>query len=118
DPGAPADTDVSGAEVNQDPAPAPTPAPARKAARLGDTGDSTRRLVILGGVALLIGALVVAFSGRDEAPVGGAVRRRGPGRVYGLEGWEHGVPLNPGTRERARRKAGLSGDYSHLDDEL
>ena len=112
DPGAPAGTDVNGADLNRQ------PAPARKADRLSDTGDSTRRLVLLGGVAMLIGALVVAFTGRDERSAAATPRRRGANRAFGIEGWEYGVPLNPGKRELARRRAGLSGDYSYLDDEL
>jgi hypothetical protein len=98
-----------------------TPAPARRSARLGETGDGTGRLIILGGVALLVGAVVVAFTGRDEprptasgaAPAGPAARRRRR-RAWGIDGWEDGVPLNPSRREQARRKAGVSA-YSYLD---
>jgi hypothetical protein len=73
-------------------------------------------------VALLIGAVVVAFTGGDEpapvtagpAPGGpGVSRRRGRPRRE-LDGWEVGVPLAPGKRELARRRAGVSA-YSSLD---
>ncbi|HYT39874.1 MAG TPA: hypothetical protein VEN99_10205, partial [Acidimicrobiia bacterium] len=93
-----------------------TPAPARHGNQLGQTGDGTRRLVILGGVALLVGAVVIAFTGRDEplpAAVGPAaigVRsagRRRDRRRREIDGWEDGVPLAPGKRELARRRAGV-----------
>jgi hypothetical protein len=109
------DSDVGGTVTDR----GGSPAPARRSQRLGETGDGTRRLIILGGVALLIGAVVVAFTGRDEPqtravaagpPRGGAVRRRE------LDGWEDGVPLAPGKRELARRRAGLSA-YSYSDGE-
>ena len=104
--------------------------PARGSNRLGDTGDGTRRLIILGGVALLIGAVIVAFTGRDEpppvrTPAVGAVRRRRAKpsgdhprtpRRREIDGWEDGVPLAPAKRELARRRAGVSA-YSHLDGE-
>ena len=96
-----------------------SPGPARQSNKLGETGDGTRRLIILGGVALLIGAVVVAFTGRDEpkpvAATPAPVRRRGRPRRE-LDGWEEGVPLAPGKRELARRRAGLSA-YSNLDGE-
>jgi len=124
------DSDVGGNQVD----PGGT-GPARVSNRLGDTGDGTRRLMILGGVALLIGAVIVAFTGRDEplpvgaaaigAAPGGPVRRRraklsgGRPRTSGrreVHGWEDGVPLAPGKRELARRRAGVSV-YSTLDGE-
>jgi hypothetical protein len=81
------DSDVSGTETGRGPATA-----TRR--QLGVTGDATRRLIILGGVAMLIGAVVIAFTGREEpAP---------------LPTSESGVPLNPGKRELARRRAGVS----------
>jgi hypothetical protein len=97
--------------------------------QLSTTGDSTRRLIILGGVAMLIGAVVIAFTGREEplplpssAPAGSPtdpavvapapVRRRRRNRA-GLGSWEHGVPLNPSKRELARRRAGVSA-YSYF----
>jgi hypothetical protein len=134
-------SDVGGTQVD----PGGT-SPARGSNRLGDTGDGTRRLIILGGVALLVGAVVVAFTGRDEPlPVGaamagpapgGPVRRRRsmllaghphipslfgrrprtPGQRREIGGWEDGVPLAPGKRELARRRAGVSA-YSYLDGE-
>jgi hypothetical protein len=121
------DSDVGGTQVD----PGGT-GPARGSNRLGDTGDGTGRLMILGGVALLIGAVIVAFTGRDEplpvgaaaigAAPGGPVRRRAilsAGRLRtsgrrGIHGWEDGVPLAPGKRELARRRAGVSV-YPNLD---
>jgi hypothetical protein len=119
---------VGGTEVDQG-----RTSPARGSNRLGDTGDGTRRLIILGGVALLIGAVIVAFTGRDEPPpvrtpaVGstpsGPVRRRRAKpsgehprtpRRREIDGWEDGVPLAPAKRELARRRAGVSA-YSYLD---
>jgi hypothetical protein len=102
--------------------PGVSPAPTRRNGQLGETGDATRRLIILGGVALLVGAVVVAFTGRDEprpATAGGlgsalatpAPRRR-TRRARRADGWENGVPLNPTKRELARRRAGISA-YSY-----
>jgi hypothetical protein len=67
-------------------------------------------------VALLIGAMVVAFTGREgpilaaaaALPVGPGRRRPRPRRE--LDGWEDGVPLAPAKRELARSRLGLSAD--------
>jgi hypothetical protein len=87
------------------------------------TGDGTRRLILFGGVALLMGAVVVAFSGRDAPvlaaaplPVGPARSRR-PRPRKELDGWEDSVPLAPAKRELARSRLGISAD-SYYDDEL
>jgi hypothetical protein len=100
----------------------PTPAPARSSQQLSQTGDGTRRLMILGGVALLLGALVIAFTGRDRplplvlgsTAAAGPARRR-PRSRRELDGWEDGVPLAPAKRELARHRLGISA--SPLDDE-
>jgi hypothetical protein len=112
------DSDVSGTGTD----PGVSPGPTRRSSQLGATGDGTRRLIILGGLVLLIGAVVVAFTGRDEPvavapsapPAPGRPRRgRRPGEI---DGWEDGIPLAPGKRELARRQAGLSA-WSSLDGE-
>jgi hypothetical protein len=60
----------------------------------------------------LLGALVVAFTGRERPsaqaalPAGPAVRRPRPRRE--LDGWEDGVPLAPAKRELARHRLGIS----------
>jgi hypothetical protein len=128
----PAPADVSGTREDQ----GTTTRPARVARQLGETGDGTRRLIILGGIAMLLGAVVIGFTGRDEAPAAtpappaglaaaaAARRRRNRPRRGELFGWDGGVPLNPGQRELARRRAGLTADYadfsggSNFDDEL
>jgi hypothetical protein len=104
----------------QEEAPAPV---APKARQLGQTGDGTRRLVLFGGVALLLGAVVVGFTGRDgpilaaaAALPAGPVRRRAKPRRE-LDGWEEGVPLAPAKRELARQRLGLSADVWCYDDE-
>ncbi|HET9771391.1 MAG TPA: hypothetical protein VFS16_10915 [Acidimicrobiia bacterium] len=104
------DPSVGGAGLDRGESPA---APARRSRQLGQTGDGTRRLVLLGGVTLLLGALVVAFTGRDrpEAETGG--QPAGPGRRRPrprreLDGWEDGVPLAPAKRELARHRLGIS----------
>ncbi len=91
------DSEVRGANQVQEEAPAPT---SRRSRQLGQTGDGTRRLILFGGVALLLGAVVVGFTGRDgpilaaaAALPAGPVRRRRPRRE--LDGWEDGVPLAP-----------------------
>jgi len=84
--------------------------------QLGQTGDGTRRLIILGGIVLLAGALVVAFAGREHPvllaapalPPGPARRRPRPRRE--IDGWEDGIPLAPVKRELARHRLGISGD--------
>ncbi|HTC82442.1 MAG TPA: hypothetical protein VK848_12985, partial [Acidimicrobiia bacterium] len=91
-----------------------SPAPGRR--QLSETGDGTRRLIILGGVAMLVGAVVIAFTGRDEpgagalalgpAALAAPVRRRKPPR--GVAGWGEAVPLNHTKRELARRRAGVA----------
>jgi hypothetical protein len=104
------DPGVSGTELER----GESPAPVRRSQQLSQTGDGTRRLVLVGGAALLLGALVVAFAGRDRpaiqvagVPVGPAVRRpRRPRRE--LDGWEDGVPLAPAKRELARQRLGIS----------
>jgi hypothetical protein len=108
----PPDTDVSGTEQER----GDSPAPARRSAQLGETGDGTHRLILLGGVAMLLGAVVVAFTGRDRprpdsadsVPAGPAYRPR-PRRE--LDGWEEGVPLAPAKRELARHRLGISAGY-------
>ena len=95
---------------------------ARSSQELVKTGDATRRLIIFGGVALLMGAVVVAFTGREgpvlaaaaALPVGPALRPR-PRKE--LDGWEDGVPLAPAKRELARNRLGISVS-SYYDDEL
>ena len=85
---------------------------------------------------MLLGAIVIGFSSRDSAPAAAtpaappvpaaaaARRRRNKPRRGELFGWDDGVPLNPGGRELARRRAGLTADYaqftggSSFDDEL
>jgi len=84
--------------------------------QLGQTGDGTRRLIILGGIVLLVGALVVAFAGREHPvllaapalPPGPARRRPRPRRE--IDGWEDGIPLAPVKRELARNRLGISAD--------
>jgi hypothetical protein len=74
-------------------------------------------------VALLLGAVVVGFTGRDgpilaaaaALPAGPSLRRTKPRRE--LDGWEDGVPLAPVKRELARQRLGLSADASYYDDE-
>jgi len=86
----------------------------RQSRQLGATGDGTRRLMLFGGVALLLGAVVVAFTGRERpalavtaVPVGPARRSR-PRKE--LDGWEDGVPLAPAKRELARNRLGIGAD--------
>ena len=93
----------------------------RSSQQLGQTGDGTRRLIIFGGVALLMGAVVVAFTGRERSalavaslPVGPARRPRPRRELYG---WEDGVPLAPAKRELARNRLGISAS-SYSGDEL
>jgi hypothetical protein len=112
------DSDVGGTDLDR----GNSPAPARRSAQLGQTGDGTRRLILLGGVALLLGAVVVALTGRDQprpaftgsVPAGPARRPR-PRRE--LDGWEQRVPLAPAKRELARQRLGISGGYGLPDDE-
>jgi hypothetical protein len=114
------DSEVRGANQVQEEAPAPA---ARRSRQLGQTGDGTRRLILFGGVALLIGAVVVGFTGRDgpilaaaaTLPAGPVRRRMQPRRE--LDGWEDGVPLAPTKRELARQRLGLSSDVWYYDDE-
>jgi hypothetical protein len=137
----PAPTSAAGSAGTANPAPAfdpdsevrngnqttsESPAPARRSRQLSQTGDGTRRLILFGGVALLLGAMVVAFTGRDgpilaaaaALPVGPGRRR--PRARKELFGWEEGVPLAPAKRELARSRLGLSADRydSYFDDEL
>ncbi|HLF40296.1 MAG TPA: hypothetical protein VI854_02360, partial [Acidimicrobiia bacterium] len=80
----------------------PAPAPRRTTGRqLGLTGATNRSLLLLAGVALLLGALAVAFGDGPlrVVPIGGTARhRRRPA------GWESGVPLAPDRREAVRRR--------------
>jgi hypothetical protein len=93
-----------------------SPAAAVRSRQLSQTGDGTRRLIILGGIVLLIGAVVVAFAGREHPmllaapalPPGPARRRPRPRRE--IDGWEDGIPLAPVKRELARHRLGISGD--------
>ena len=112
--------EVRKANQVQEEAPAPV---ARKARQLGQTGDGTRRLILFGGVALLLGAVVVGFTGRDgpilaaaAAQPAGPVRRRAKPRRE-LDGWEESVPLAPAKRELARQRLGLSAAVWYYDDE-
>ena len=91
------------------------PGATRHSQKLPRTGDGTRRLILFGGFALLMGAVVVAFSGRENPalattaiPAGPPRRRARPRRE--LDGWEDGVPLAPAKRELARNRLGLSAD--------
>jgi hypothetical protein len=74
---------------------------------------------------MLLGAAVIGFSSRDDeaarpaatapsalAAAAAARRRRNRPGQGELFGWEDGVPLNPGRRELARRRAGLTADYA------
>jgi hypothetical protein len=95
-------------------------APVRRSRQLGETGDGTRRLVIFGGFALLVGAVVVAFTGRERSVALAAAVPSGPARRprprKELDGWEDGIPLAPVKRELARHRLGISaGPY--YDDE-
>jgi hypothetical protein len=110
-------SDVSGAGSERSGAGAAS----RHGQELVVTGDATRRLMLFGGVALLLGAVVVAFTGRERQrlvaaslPVGPA-RRPGPRKE--IDGWEDGVPLAPAKRELARNRLGISAD-SYYGDEL
>jgi hypothetical protein len=110
-------SDVGGTETD----PGVTPGPARSSKQLGQTGDGTRRLILLGGVAMLLGAVVIAFTGRDAPrPVAvgatsvGPARRRSRSRRE-IHGWEDGIPIAPTKRELARRRLGISAEQ--LDDE-
>jgi hypothetical protein len=113
DPGA----EVSGTETERGAAGA-----AGSTRELVRTGDATRRLILFGGVALLMGAVVVAFTGRDTpmlaaAPLpAGPARRRPPRPRRELDGWEDGVPLAPAKRELARNRLGITAE-SYYDDE-
>jgi hypothetical protein len=99
---------VSGTETERGGA-----SPARHSRQLGQTGDGTRRLIIFGGVALLLGAMVVGFTGREgptlvaaaSLPVGPA-RRPQPRKE--IDGWEDGIPLAPTKRELARNRLGIA----------
>jgi hypothetical protein len=71
-------------------------------------------------MALLAGAVVVGFTGRDgpllaaaAALPAGPARRRPLRRAHReLDGWEDGIPLAPAKRELARSKLGFSaGSY-------
>ena len=107
---------MDGAELERGDSPAPA---RRSGAQLGQTGDGTRRLLLLGGVAMLLGAVVIAFTGRDRprpvyarsAPAGPAYH---PHPRRELDGWEQGVPLAPVKREMARQRLGLSDGYPGL----
>jgi hypothetical protein len=111
-------SDVGGTETDR----GVTPAPARSGKQLGQTGDGTRRLILLGGVAMLLGAVVVAFAGREtprpvtlgSTPVGPARRRAGPRSRREIDGWEDGIPMAPAKRELARHRLGISAEQ--LDD--
>jgi hypothetical protein len=94
------------------PAPPPTTGapPSLQAGRqLGATGSATRSLIVLAGVALLLGAVAVAYG---EPAVGNGVVgepspvRRGRRVRRTIPGWESGVPLAPDRRDRVRRRAG------------
>ena len=113
---APGSADAPGTEVrsaNQTSEESPA---AVRSRQLGQTGDGTRRLIILGGIVLLVGALVVAFAGREHPmllaapalPPGPARRQPRPRRE--IDGWEDGIPLAPVKRELARHRLGISGD--------
>jgi hypothetical protein len=110
-------SEVSGAEAERRDAGA-----ARRSRQLGQTGDGTRRLIIFGGVAMLLGAVVVGFTGR-EGPVLAAASvpirpaRRSPRPRKEIDGWEDGIPLAPAKRELARNRLGISAD-SYYGDEL
>lgn len=69
---------------------------------LGVTGSATRTLLMLAGVALLLGALAVAFGG-SLTPAAA----RAPQRTVAAD-WGPTVPLAPGKRQRARRRAGIT----------
>jgi len=87
---------------------------ARQGRQLGATGDGTRRLMLFGGVALLLGAVVVAFTGRERPALAVAAVPVGPARRSrprkDLDGWEDGVPLAPVKRELARNRLGIGAD--------
>jgi hypothetical protein len=107
--------DVGGTETDR----GVTPGPARGGRQLGQTGDGTRRLILLGGVALLLGAVVVAFTGRDRPDLGAIPPAGPPGRRprprRELDGWEDGIPMAPAKRELTRHLLGISAEP--LDDE-
>lgn len=113
--------EVSGTETERGDAGA-----ARHSKELVRTGDATRRLILFGGFALLMGAVVVAFTGRDTPALAAAALPVGPARRRPrkeLDGWEDGVPLAPAKRELARSRFGISGDSyfsadSYYGDEL
>jgi len=104
------------ADVTPGPQRQPAPATQKVAGRtaqqagrqLGATGSATRSLVILAGIALLLGAVAVAYGepavlqavAGERPPV-----RRGRRVRRTLPGWESGVPLAPTRREKARRRA-------------
>jgi hypothetical protein len=94
---------------------------ARHSRELVVTGDATRRLIIFGGLAMLLGAVVVAFTGRERPTLAAASLPVGPARRprprKELDGWEDAVPLAPVKRELARNRLGISAD-SYSDDEL
>jgi hypothetical protein len=112
----PATATAPGAEVSGTEAERGAAGAAQSTRELVRTGDATRRLILFGGVALLMGAVVGAFSGRDApvvaaAPIpAGPARRRAPRPRRELDGWEDGVPLAPAKRELARSRLGISAD--------
>jgi hypothetical protein len=97
----PTDTEVRGADAVQEESPAPA---SRRSRQLSQTGDGTRRLLLLGGMALLAGAVVVGFTGRQcgrsGAPPPAAA---GPPRTRRLGGRHPARPGQAGTGpEQAR----------------
>jgi hypothetical protein len=96
----------------------------RRAGQLSMTGSATRTLLFLAGIALLLGALAVAFGEPGplraaRAGTGDVAARRGRSRVKprtrrlrrSIHGWESGVPLAPtrraATRARLERRGRL-----------
>ncbi|MGH8998048.1 MAG: hypothetical protein ACRDY7_01500 [Acidimicrobiia bacterium] len=75
---------------------------------LSATGSATRTLLMMAGVALLLGALALAFSGPREQ------RTPAPAGVSGAPrpqiSASSGLRLNPTSREAARRRAGIVTD--------
>jgi hypothetical protein len=118
-PAAPAAADTGDTGADHDPGAGPVPV--RRTGQRREPGGATRRFIVFGGVALLVGAAGVGFTGwgkprpaaAELTPLG-AVRPRGRARG-GLERWDDGIPLAPGKRELARRRAGLSRSR-YLDD--
>ena len=113
-------SEVGGAETERGSAGA-----AERGGELVFTGDGTRRLMLFGGVAMLLGAVVIAFTGRERQRLVAATLPVGPARNprprKEIDGWEDGIPLAPAKRELARNRLGISGDLyydSYYDDEL